>query len=69
MLKSYIGVVSLRKEMFKYPNSTPINTESFCDKILHLTDYACSKYQVRDNIRVVGSKPLARFSHNSTLDF
>ncbi|KAM2486602.1 hypothetical protein COP2_039648 [Malus domestica] len=30
----------MTKEEFKYPNPTATNTETFCDKIPHLTDYA-----------------------------
>ena len=60
MLKYLTSFVSLRKEEFKYLNSTPTNTEVFCDKTPHLTNCAGGNYQVEDNIGAVGSGHLAR---------
>ena len=40
MLKYPTSIVSLRKEEFKYLNLTPTNTEAFCGKTPHLTDWA-----------------------------
>ncbi|RXI00203.1 hypothetical protein DVH24_037751 [Malus domestica] len=80
VLKYLTSTVFMRKEEFKYPNSTPTNTEAFCDKISHLTDCVGGNYQVgdnigdvgsgnyliRNNIGVIGSGPLTRLFDNST---
>ena len=51
---------------FKYDYPTLTNTDAFCNKISHRTNYVGGNYQVGDNIDVVGSGPLARRSDNST---
>ena len=52
-----VPTVSIRKEEFKYHNLIPTNTETFCDKNSHLTNYADGNYQIGNNINVVESKP------------
>ena len=59
-------IVSMTKEEFKYPNHTPINIETFCDKTPYLMDCAGGNYQVEDSIGVIRSGSLAHLSDNLT---